>query len=202
MRQKSAVGEPKSAEKPVFVDAIDITLRAIEDRARLYRNLVVAVNIVLMLSIVLAVLLRQWLFLAGLILLVPLTGGFLFFDSQLVQRWKTGILEMSRLRGLDVASFSKTISGFRHVPPNSLKAMLSMLPASPEGVGQQEPQPTAGVVNGFKIRGRKNEQRILLGTGLFTLALACLVGGAHYRSIPLGLLGGSLAVVVVVFGRR
>ena len=40
MRQKSALGEPKQpTEKPVLADAIDMTLRTIEDRTKLYRNL-------------------------------------------------------------------------------------------------------------------------------------------------------------------
>jgi len=115
---------------PVLLDAIDITVRAIEDRARLYRNLVVAVSAVSVLSIILAVVFRQWLALTGLVLLVPLTGGFLFFDSRLVRRRRAGIVEMMGLRGLDSATFLKTISGFRHLPPSALKAMLVTIPPS------------------------------------------------------------------------
>jgi hypothetical protein len=40
----------------VLLDAIDISLSAIEGRARLYRNLVVAVSVVSVLSILMAVL--------------------------------------------------------------------------------------------------------------------------------------------------
>jgi hypothetical protein len=66
MRQKSALGEPKQpTEKPVLADAIDMTLRTIEDRTKLYRNLIVAVSLVSMVSIVLAALFREWLLLAG-----------------------------------------------------------------------------------------------------------------------------------------
>src|SRR5260370_31655590 len=101
--------EPKqTTERRVLLDAIDITLRATEERARLYRNLVVAVSAVS----VLAVFFRHWLALAGLIILVPLTGAYLVLDSRLLRLWRAGIVEMLRLRGLDVTAFSKTISGF------------------------------------------------------------------------------------------
>jgi hypothetical protein len=130
MRQKTAFGETQQpTEKPVLVDAIGTTLRTIEDRARLYRNLVLAVSMVSLVSIVTPVFSRQWLAFSGLIIIVPLTGGFLFLDSHLVLQWRAGILQMACLRGLDLALFLKTISAFRQIPPNSLKAMLATLPA-------------------------------------------------------------------------
>jgi hypothetical protein len=100
--------QPKHpTNRPALLDAIDITNRTIEARAGLYRNLVVAVCAVSVLSILVAVLFRQWMSLAGLVLLVPLTGGFLFLDSRLVRRWRAGIVEMGRSRSLDVTAFLK-----------------------------------------------------------------------------------------------
>ena len=44
-RQELSSGEPRQPTgKPVLLEAIDITLRTIEDRARLYRNLVAAMS--------------------------------------------------------------------------------------------------------------------------------------------------------------
>jgi hypothetical protein len=98
-----------------LLDAVDIMIRAIEDRVRLYRNLVVAVSTLSVLSILLSALFRQWLALTGLLLLVPLTGGFLFLDSRLVRQLRAGIVEMARLRSLDRASVSRTFqkAGFQ-----------------------------------------------------------------------------------------
>jgi hypothetical protein len=204
MQQKIPPGEPKqSANRPVLLDAIDITVRAIEDRARLYRNLVVAVSSVSVLSILLAVLFRHWIALTGFALLVPLTGGFLFFDCRLVRRWRAGIVEMARLRSLDVATFLKTISGFRHLPPNALKAMLSTIPASREESRQKTPQlEQANVGANFDALERKNELKILRSTGLLTGALVCLIAGAYYGSVALLVSGGSLLILLVAFGRR
>jgi len=204
MQEKSPPNEPKQGtDKPVLLETIDVTLRTIEERARLYRNLVVAVSAVSVLSVLFAVFFRQWLPLAGLIILVPLTGAYLILDSRLLHLWRAGIVEMQRLRGLDVTAFSKTISGFRHVPPNSLDAMISTLPASPELTRQQVPRKELGVVNDeFEALERKNAWRILLGTGFMTLALICLVSGAYFGSVTLLLIGGSLAILVVAPWRR
>jgi hypothetical protein len=199
-RSKSLSGELKQpTDKPVLLEAIEITIRTIEDRARLYRNLVMAVSVVSVLSILLSVLFRHWLPLIGLVLLVPLTGAYLFFDGRLVRRWRAGVVEMTRLRSLDVATFLKTISGFRHLPSNSLKAMLATLPFG----GQEGRQPEQALVGStFDAIDHKNELKILCSTSLLTFALGCLIAGTFYGSAALLLSGGSLIVLLVVFGRR
>jgi hypothetical protein len=196
-------GKPdQPTNRPVLLDAIDITVRAIENRVRLYRNLVVAVSAVSVLSILLSVLFRHLLALSGLVLLVPLTGGFLFFDSRLVRRWKAGIVEMLRLRGLDRATFLKTISGFRHLPPNALKAMLSTIPSGGEESRQKTPRLQQAIVGAnFDALERKNELKILCATGLLTGALFCLIAGEFYSSVALLVSGASLIILLVVFGR-
>jgi hypothetical protein len=203
MQQKMRVGKPNQpANRPVLLDAIDITVCTIEGRARLYRNLVVAVSSVSMLSILLAVLFRQWLALTGLVLLVPLTGGFLFFDSRLVRRWRAGIVGMTRLRSLERAMFLKTISGFRHLPPNALKAMLSTIPSGGEESRQKTPRLQQAIVGAnFDALARKNELKILCATGLLTGALFCLIAGASYSSVALLVSGASLIILLLVFGR-
>jgi hypothetical protein len=193
--------EPTS--RPALLDAIDSTVRIIEDRARLYRNLVMAVSTVSVLSILMAILFRQWIAFSGLVLLVPLTGGFLILDSCLVRRWRTGIIEMKRVRSLDVVVFQKTVSGFRHFPPNSLKAMLSTLPVTREENRHETPQPEqASVGANFDALDRKTELKILNSVGLLTIALICLVAGVFYRSLALLLSGGSSIILLAIFAKR
>ena len=203
MQQKIPANKTNQpTNRPVLLDAIDITVRTIEGRARLYRNLVVAVSAVSVLSILLAVLFRQWLALTGLVLLVPLTGGFLFFDSRLVRRWRAAIVEMGRFRSLDRATFLKTISGFRHLPPNALKAMLSTIPPSGEESRQDIPQLEQAIVGAnFDALERNNELKILCSTALLTGALVCLIAGAFYGSGALLVSGASLIILLLVFGR-
>src|SRR5258705_9410853 len=71
--QSVATGSPdKAREKPALVEAIDFTLRTIETRARLYRNVLVAVALVSVGSVLASLIgWRVWP-LAGLILIVPL----------------------------------------------------------------------------------------------------------------------------------
>jgi hypothetical protein len=189
-------------EKPVLVEAIGTTLRTTEDRAKLYRNLVVAVSMVSLVSIILPLFTHQWLAFSGLVIIVPLTGGFLFLDSHLVLQWRAGILEMAQLRGLDLALFVKTISGFRQLPPDSLKAMLAMLPAGSELIQEWVPRDEPGVPGDeFEALARESARRILYSTGFFTLALLSLIGGAFYGSVTLLLLGGGLSMLSMALGR-
>jgi hypothetical protein len=151
------------------------------------------------LSILVAVLFRQWMCLAGLVLLVPLTGGFFFLDSLLVRRWRAGIVEMGHSRSLDVTAFLKAISGFRHLPPNALKGMLLTIPAGRE----ESRQPEEAIADiDHDALDRKTELKILCSTGLLTVALVCLIAGAFYGSLALLLSGGSLIILIAVFGRR
>ena len=204
MPQKIPAGRPEQPTKrPVLLEAIDLTVRAIEGRARLYRDLVVAVSAVSMLSILLSILFHRWLLLTGLVLLAPLTGGFLFFDSRLVRRWRAGIVEMASLRSLDRTTFQKTISGFRQLPPNTLKSMLSTLPARGQESGHETPRAEEVIAGAdFDALERKNELKILRSTGLLTGALVCLIAGGFYRSLPLLAFGGSLIMLLLAFGRR
>jgi hypothetical protein len=204
MHKKMSAHEPKNTTKrPVLLDAIDATFRTIEGRTKLYRNLVTAVGVVSVLSILSAVLFRQWIAIAGLVLLVPLTGGYLFIDSRLVRRWRAAITEMVRLRSLDVSTFLKTISGFRHLPPNALKAMLLTIPAQPEQVTEESSQPEETIADAdFEAMERKTELKILRSTGLLTIALVCLTAGAFYGSVSLLLSGGSLIILLTVLGKR
>jgi hypothetical protein len=126
--RKSLVEFNKPTSRPVLLEAIEVTISTFRNRAKLYRNLVMTVTAITAISILLTVLTRQLLVLVGLFLLVPLTGRYLFLDTQLVRRWVSTIIEMTRVRGLDAVTFAKTISGFRQLPPRALGAMLAMIP--------------------------------------------------------------------------
>ena len=75
-----------SAEPPVLLAAINLSLRALEDRIRLYRNLVVAVCLLSISSVLAPLLFWRALPLAKLILVVALPGVFIFLDCRRVAR--------------------------------------------------------------------------------------------------------------------
>ena len=194
-------GQKQPDDKPVLLDAIDTTVCAIQHRTKLYRDLVEWVCVVSLASFLAVAWLHRWLALAGLIMLVPLTGAFLFRDSRLVGRWRNGILEMVHLRGLDLAMFRKTMSTFRYLPPNSLQAMLSSLPSSCQETRQETPSLEPSLVDEYEARQQKDTRRIFLGIGLLTFALICLAVGASLGSVTLLLLGGSMVALVAAVVR-
>jgi hypothetical protein len=153
----------------------------------------VAVSLASLVSILAAILARQGWPLLGLILSVPLTGGFLFLDSRRVSRWCEEIQRMCQSDGLDYALFEKTILGFRHLPTRSLHGMLAAFPGT---AAQEASSLTSPSRPG---RGRTD---ILLQTFLLTAALCTLAGAALFRSVAW--LAGACGVVLVflVLGRR
>jgi len=187
----------RTATKRSEIDAIRCTVQAIERRARFYRNLIVAVSIVGLGSVGLAVAFRNLVMLAGLIVLVPLVGGFFFLDSRLVQRWRAEILDMSRSSEINLSSFRKTILQLRYLPAGSLQGMLSMLP--PDAQADQEQGRL--LEERFASRMKIQERRLLIATALFTIALLCLAGAAVYRSFTCGIAAGA-CIFLLLFLRR
>jgi hypothetical protein len=156
---------------------------------------------VLVLSVLSSMVFRHWAALAGLLILVPLTGAFLFSDSRRVRRWRAEILNRSLTRGLDVAMFRKTISTFRYLPAGSLQTMLSTLP-SDESAAQGQTQAHNVVGDEFNSLRRKQEWRILGATGLFTLMLFCIAGAAIYRCFVLLPCAAGCTIAVIILRRR
>ena len=68
--------------------AIDHTAQTIDRRAKFFRNLVVAVTFVGLGSTLWAGIARSWFPLAGIFLLVPFCGLYLFVDGKLLKQWR------------------------------------------------------------------------------------------------------------------
>ncbi len=185
----------------MLLEAINLTLQTIECRARLYRNLLVAVSLVSVTSVLTAVLCWRGWPVAGLILVVPLAGGFLLHDTRRVRWWLEEILHMRRQRGLDTALFLETIGQFKHVPSRSLRGMLLLL-APDEGGGRDPKRQTASGESRPGSPLRAAEWRILATTTALTLALSCLAVAAGGRRLWLLLPAGGLAVLCGFLKRK
>ena len=122
-----------SAEKPILLEAINLTLRTMERRARLYRNLVMAVSLTALASLVVAVVSRRWVVLSGLLALPLYVGGFLSLDNRMVKAWDERMFQMRDQRGLNIAQLEQTLTGFRHLPQATLRSMLATLTSSKPG---------------------------------------------------------------------
>lgn len=185
------MGQP--TEKPVIVEALDLTFRTIEKRIKRYRNLVISVVIVTSVSVLLAIFYRQWLLTAGLILLVPLIGRFFVLDSQTVRRWRAEIMQMSRKNDLDLQSFVKTASELRKISPRTLADMLATIQPNP-----LEPKIAP---ESFDIAQRKSEKKAIASVVLLTAALICGAAGIAFQSGLLFILATTSIAVFVVTRR-
>jgi hypothetical protein len=127
--RRAAPGNAGSVQEvPVFAEAVNATLRTIEKRTGLYRNLIVGVCLLSIGCIVFAVIRRNWMWLLGGGLLVPLTGAYLWLDTRLVGQWQACILTLWLHRGLGLEIYKRTMSSDPRVPSKTLEGMLSVLP--------------------------------------------------------------------------
>jgi len=125
---------PESVLEPIQA-AIQATLTAIQNRARLYRNLVVSVTVVVIGSVILAVIFRSVIPLLGLLLLVPLAGTYFVLDTRCTRLWSKHILGMWVEGELNLTAFSGAISAHQYVPRGTLEGMLGWLPKNEGRIG-------------------------------------------------------------------
>jgi hypothetical protein len=173
-----------------MTEALNLTLRTIEKRMRNYRNLVIAVTALALLSFMCLALFRRLFFLYGFILLVPLVGGFFVIDTRTVRRWRSQILDKSRTGELDLELFLKTAGQLQRFSPSALQNMLSTVRAAQKLKGAELAQ--------FEEQQRKLEHRIVLVTLSVTLALTCLMGSILHRSLPILLCGIGFAIPAIL----
>lgn len=167
--------------------AINMTLRAIEERARLYRGLIVIVSVTSVLSLLLAALLRSWTPLLGFGLLVPLAGGYLLLDGKRVGDWRKDILESWGSGNLNLAVFAKAIAAYPTIPPRTLDGMLSTLPkfSSEQRLDALSDTQKQQAIARSDAASRKQELRTVLAVAALTLAVGLAAAAAEFRSAPM-----------------
>lgn len=127
MSTVNATRDKTPAEKPVLLEAINFTLRTMEHRTRLYRNLVVCVSLTTLGSLVIALVFRRWIALMGWLALPVFVGCFLYLDARTVRTWRARVCEFRDQRGLQVLQLEQTLTGFGYIPPATLRSMFALL---------------------------------------------------------------------------
>ena len=117
--------------------AIEQTTRAIDERARYYRNLIVVVVVVILGSMIWTAFLWNWIPLLGFLVLFPICGMYFFLDGRLLQSWRSQLLEPWCQRELDLLAFRPAIEAVPGLPSDSLCSMLATLPFAGDLVGEQ-----------------------------------------------------------------
>jgi hypothetical protein len=107
--------------------AIDLTLRTIEQRARLFRKLVAVVSLLLVVSGVTSVVLTARLLLGGLILITLAIRAYLALDARLVGKWVSMLFELRDTTGTNLDAFSSALHAHPLIPHGTLQGMLAQL---------------------------------------------------------------------------
>jgi hypothetical protein len=175
-------------------EAVEITRRTLEARARLYRNVVVAVVALLALVAGASLLLWSPRPLAGLALLVPICGGFLLRDGSLVQSWQRAMFEGWQTDRFRLADLKGLLRAHRYIPPGSLTGMLTLLPDEDVQVGERGPHAEAAI-----REARLQQRRTLAGAVTGTLLVGLPAGMSVVAMVPLVLvLGGAVTALAAI----
>ena len=170
--------------------AIDLTISAVTERARNFRNQVVAVVVAGTLSLVGAVALRMFWPLTGLVTLVPVCGLFLWLDTARVAKWRWAILAMWLQRDIELLAFGHAIRAVPNLPEPTLNSMLSLLGTAQPGTAEvqassQTRQAVAAVVGFTDALGLRQLAASVCATAILSISV-CWAAVAHTWS-PLAL---------------
>ena len=117
--------------------AIDQTTQTIDRRAKPFRNLIVAVTFVGLGSILWAGIAWSWLPLAGIFLLVPFCGLYLFVDGKLLNQWRHELFAHWEKGELDFRALYDAVTAISTLPKNTVESMLETLPSAGDLVTEQ-----------------------------------------------------------------
>ena len=106
---------------------IDLTLRTIDQRVRLYRCLMVAIIGLLVGSVSAGFVLRSWWAIGGFIITAPATGAYLALDALVVRRWAADIEGLLNDRGMNLQLFSKVMLAHPLFPKATIQGLLSRI---------------------------------------------------------------------------
>jgi hypothetical protein len=121
--------------------AIDQTTRAIDRRAKYYRNLIVTVVSICVGSLGWSIATRSLSPLSGFLLLFPVCGLYFFIDAKLLHDWRSKLLE-GWIRGeLDFRAFRQAVGANPSLPKDTLQGMLATLPESGDLITEQGVSP-------------------------------------------------------------
>jgi hypothetical protein len=120
-----------------YRNAIERTALTIEQRARYFRNEVITVVVVGLLSLAWVLAGRLLAPLLGIALLLPVCGLFLFADHRVLDVWRAELLDDWVRCDLHLFAFRKAIRANPALPKETTEGMLATLPAAGDLVTEQ-----------------------------------------------------------------
>lgn len=125
-----------------YRNAIDFTTATINKRAKLYRNLIIAVSFAGIAFIAFAVISWSLIPLVGIIFLVPCCGMYLWLDGNLLNQWRYKLLKDWNIGEIDFRALRDAIAGISILPKNTVESMMAMLPYAGDLVAEQGIHPS------------------------------------------------------------
>jgi hypothetical protein len=172
-------------------EAVEATCQTLEARARLYRNLVVAVVAMVTSTVGASLLLWSPRPLAALVALIPICGAFLLLDGRLVEGWLRTVFARREASSFRLSDLKRLLRAHRYIPQRSLMSMLALLPHEDAG----ESGRLAGV-EAILREARLQQRRTLLGTAIATLLVGIPAGASVMTPMLLALcLGGTMVIL-------
>jgi hypothetical protein len=169
--------------------ALKATTRTINSRTVLFRNLVITIVAVGLISVSWAVFQLSWRpLMAGFVLLVPLYGMFLCLDVRLIDHWQQQILQMWVQGHLDLKVFPEAMNTISTLPHSTLRGMLRTLPTPSPFISAIPATVRKALSTTLKTINRCQNDRMAAYLIGYTLGLAC-VAWAAMRWQPLPLVG-------------
>lgn len=110
--------------------AIDLTTQTIDNRAKYYRNLVVAVVLTSLASMGWALVSWSLSPLSGLFLIFPICGLFFFIDAKLLNEWRDQLFQSWVKKDIDFCGLCDAVNAISILPKDTLQGMLATLPVA------------------------------------------------------------------------
>ena len=177
--------------------AIDQTTKAIDDRARSYRNLIVTVSALIVGSIGWAAVTRTFSPLIGLVLLFPICGFFFVLDGKLLNGWRSRLFEAWIKKDIDFRAFCDAVNVIPKLPKATVEAMLSTLPRSQDLVSEQKISSITREAVAATLAGMHADQldTIQLKSSASAIVSFSIIAAVAWRTW--GLLSGSVFVILL-----
>ena len=177
-----------------YTEGLRLTAEALQQRAWLHRNLVIATIALTSASLLVTVFFRLALGLSGLVFVVPLVGIHLMLDCRCVRLWSQRLIQLQGKAGVDLSVLRKTASQLPSLPARSLESMFSSLPSG-------DTTKEHARVNARPTGTTGEEMGILLGSVCLTAALVAGVATLFFGSWPT-LAVGAVACASFLLVRR
>ena len=155
-----------------------LSLEVLARRAAGFRNLVVAIVAIGLLSPAAALILQEWFPLLGLLAWLPACGVFVARDAMLVAEWRGKMLGEWVAGNLDLDSVAAMFAANRTFPTGTLAAMFHPLPTRKRLGEESRPSPEVRQVIARSILAIERHSIRKSWFGTVRLLLLCIVTAA------------------------